>query len=582
MRIIQKGLLNMFLKKLNIRKIKKYLNLFFYRSVSVSEKQIKVQRCFGFNQVILSVYHYKAITKLHSVDDLNEWLLLVTKTRYILSILGHYKPLLKASLLTSNKDLALELSILTIWANPRVGDYQQFRHCADINDFSLEEMSGEIEKGLSYKKINQYRLYCLKELNVDISVLDVLDLIYYYYCSKKFSKVLEIALDIENIDSVPKKYCDFVVKCMILDNHSYLNVIQSLWYQRSSSKLRTEFFLSHRMFRAGMKEKTNRDMSVLLNRLYPDKFKKSLSEVDKSSTLHILNSWGPGDDLRFSIIIDILISLGYSSIVLHTEPRLVPLLSLLYPEVSVEGTCRSKVLSHHNISHFDKLYPQNLHHVFDNKFFAKIDEISQFTLVTNLLHESLVARIVFNDQRKLFYLNNSSSETIDDFISGLGDNKVIVGISWRSMMNHGVRGQDYFSIADVQDIVEGIEDLVLVSLQYDNCEIEVTSFNQYSKVKMYIPPIDQMNDFTSVVYLMNQLDLIICTGNSVLEFAGCSTTDTLAILLDPVHSYRFDEGKDIWFNNISIPEDPKSASLVTAKKLVRSRLLRAIKKNEEY
>lgn len=580
MRIIQEGSSTMFLTKLNARKIKRYLQLFFFWSVSVSDNKIKVQRRIGIKQIILSFYHYRAITKVQRIDDLDEWLLLVTKTRYILSILGHHKPLLKASLLTSNKDLALELTILTVWANPRVGDYRRFRHCVEINNFPLNDLSREIEKGLSYKKINQYKLYCLKELNLDISVLDELDLIYFYYLSKQYSKVLELAFNIENIKSVPSKYCDFVVKCMILENHDYSNVIQSLWYQRSSSKLRTEFLLSQGMFKAGMKEKTNRDMSIMLNRLYPEKFKKSLSAVDKSSTLHILNSWGPGDDVRFSVVVDMLISLGYGSIVLHTEPRLVPLLSLLYPEISIDGTYRSKLLSHHNISHFDKLYPQNLHHVFDNEFFSKIGDISQFTLVTNLLHELLVGHMTFNDQRKLSNLNNCFSEAIDDFISSLGDNKVIVGISWRSMVSQGVRGQDNFSIADVQDVVEGMEDLVLVCLQYDNCEMEVTSFNQSSKVKMHVPPIDQMNDFASVVYLMNKLDLIICTGNSVLEFAGCSTTETLAVLLDPVHSYRFFEGKDIWFNNITIPENPKSASLVTTKKLVRTRLLRVIDKNE--
>lgn len=580
MRIIQEGSSIMFLTKLNARKIKRYLQLFFFWSVSVSDSKIKVRRRIGIKQIILSFYHYKAITKVQRIDDLDEWLLLVTKTRYILSILGHHKPLLKALLLTSNRDLAFELTILTVWANPRVGDYRRFRHCVEINNFPLNDLSGEIEKGLSYKKINQYKLYCLKELNLDISVLDELDLIYFYYLSKQYSKVLELAFNIENIKSAPSKYCDFVVKCMILENHDYSNVIQSLWYQRSSSKLKTEFLLSQGMFRAGMKEKTNRDMSVILNRLYPEKFKKSLSAVDKSSTLHILNSWGPGDDVRFSVVVDMLISRGYGSIVLHTEPRLVPLLSLLYPEISIDGTYRSKQLSHHNISHFDKLYPQNLHHVFDNEFFSKIGEISQFTLVTNLLHELLVGHMAFNDQRKLSNLNNSFSEAIDDFISSLGDNKVIVGISWRSMVSQGVRGQDNFSISDVQDVVEGMEDLVLVCLQYDNCEMEVTSFNQSSKVKMHVPPIDQMNDFSSVVYLMNKLDLIICTGNSVLEFSGCSTTETLAVLLDPVHSYRFFEGKDIWFNNITIPENPKSASLVTTKKLVRTRLLRVIDKNE--
>ncbi|WBA07879.1 hypothetical protein [Salinivibrio kushneri] len=410
--------------------------------------------------------------------------------------------------------------------------------------------------------------------------MDVEDLIYFYYLSGNYKKVIDLALSIKDVSSISKKYCDLVTKSMILEEHDYLHVTQSLWFEKSSSKLKTEFFLSRCMLKEGMKEKTNRDMSALLDRLYPTKFKQSLSDVDKSERLHILNSWGPGDDLRFSIVIDVMISLGYKLIIFHTEPRLVPLLSSLYPEVSVEGTYRSKTLSYDNFSHFDKVSPQKLHHVLDNDFFEKIGEISQFTLITNLLHDVLLKPVTFSEKRKLSVLNKSCSNTINEFFSGFKSNQLIVGISWRSMNDHGVRGKDYLSITDVVDIFEGFDNIVLISLQYDNCEKEVRYFNQASNVRMYIPPIDQMNDFSSVVTLMNQLNLIICTGNSVLEFAGCSATETLAVLLDPVQTYRFDKGKDIWFDNISILEDPKHATLTSTKKLIRNRLKRLIDKNE--
>ena len=68
--------------------------------------------------------------------------------------------------------------------------------------------------------------------------------------------------------------------------------------------------------------------------------------------------------------------------------------------------------------------------------------------------------------------------------------------------------------------------------------------------------IDQFNDFSSVYYVMQHLDIIVSAGTTVLELAGLSGTKTFVLTNHPAFKSRVQKGNhDLWFPNIEYIDD---------------------------
>ena len=118
------------------------------------------------------------------------------------------------------------------------------------------------------------------------------------------------------------------------------------------------------------------------------------------------------------------------------------------------------------------------------------------------------------------------------------------------MIQRQSRNSHYFSLDALKPFFD-LENCVFVSLQYDDCNDEISYIKNKFKTDIFLPPIDQLNDFESVLYLMQKLDIIITAGTAVMELAGVSGTKTYALVNSESQKYRINNDVDFWFPNIS-------------------------------
>ncbi|WP_188008896.1 hypothetical protein [Grimontia hollisae] len=527
-------------------------------------------------RVFLSLFSIQQAKKYYLTSDYFSYSKIINQYRDVFYSLGLVKPLLRAALLSGDNKNARILMIYSIVADPRCCSFYMFlrlvkEHRIDVNDF-VDELS----RILSFDEIKLFELYYYKIVDSEYEYSNVIDIIYSNFISMNYDLNVNLYESSKReFFNLPTHCVDIVLKSFILSNkETKLDLINEIVFKRASSKLKTEFFLSLEMVREGMSEKKNRYMAEFLGRKYSNNFVNSVLNIDKEKQLLIINSWGPGDDIRFCTIIPILQELGFHKITFTCDPRLFNLFNRLYPDVSFIPSIRDKVVTYQNIIHFNKLKHIKLHHILDNNVGYLIDGVEQFTLITSLLPILNFSKPTKID--KLRILNGYlPSKELSSFIDDLKlSNGLLVGVSWRSMYNDGVRGIDTFDIKLIDKIFKDTNDVKVISLQYDLCESDIKYYHKSNHKKLFIPPINQKDDFLAVLYLMNQLDLILAPGTTVLEIAGLSTTDTIGMLVDPLQKYRVNKYKDIWFDNLRYLMKPGTCSMEELVNIVKKEVTR--------
>ncbi|MBY6263967.1 tetratricopeptide repeat protein [Azospirillum sp. 412522] len=106
---------------------------------------------------------------------------------------------------------------------------------------------------------------------------------------------------------------------------------------------------------------------------------------------------------------------------------------------------------------------------------------------------------------------------LDD--SGNGHRPLTVGFCWRSGLRSALRDANYAPLTGWAPIL-ALPGVLLVNLQYDECEAELADAERRLGITIHRPPLDLKNDLDGAAALTTALDLVISAGTSVAEMAG--------------------------------------------------------------
>ena len=108
----------------------------------------------------------------------------------------------------------------------------------------------------------------------------------------------------------------------------------------------------------------------------------------------------------------------------------------------------------------------------------------------------------------------------------------------------------YFNLNELAPLLK-LEDMIFVNLQYGNCSEEIMHLQSHCDSEFINLDVDYYNDFLSVYYIMQNLDVIVSSGTTVLELAGLSGTETFVLTNHQYFKPRIQKNnRDVWFPNI--------------------------------
>lgn len=291
-------------------------------------------------------------------------------------------------------------------------------------------------------------------------------------------------------------------------------------------------------------------LSQVLYATFNEQYTQSLEDVVNNKDVLILASWGPGDEIRFSATYDLLTQLN-PNITFSCEPRLLNLLSNIYPHSTFISVNRTQRVDLSNAKYFESLPHPSLHHLMDVALCEKLNRYKKITILTDIVGE-LLEKYVLNDYAdkiRLPFKFNSSALKFD--LNNLkAKRKTLVGVSWRSSLAATFRDEHYFTITELTPLFE-LENIIFINLQYDDSRREVKNISLGEGSEFITLDIDQYNDFSSVFFTMQQLDVVVSAATTVLELAGLSQVKTYVLSNHHALSARsLSNSRDLWFNNI--------------------------------
>ncbi|WP_434566497.1 hypothetical protein QFW85_03890 [Vibrio chagasii] len=326
--------------------------------------------------------------------------------------------------------------------------------------------------------------------------------------------------------------------------------------ERISNSNLVNYYYSQALPDKGFLAMKKRDIAHLFYREFPVKYIQDLSDVNSWEQLLVCASWGVGDDIRFSVLIPQILK-KHKNVTFSCEPRLYHLLSITYPEASFFPSSRTKVITPQNYQDYDNLPNNKLHHAMDNNLYGYSKKFDKICLMTDLVSiKNCKERKSSPLCSEIIIENVKNKAVIDDFLNVCRRQRyLLVGLCWRSMLTGPSRNDHYFDLKSIFNLARGRK-IKFISLQYDLSDSERDLANIYSDTIDFLePPVNQMEDFLEVIYLMSQLDHIVSAGTVSLELAGLSGTSTYLLSNSISQRYRFKSNKDIWFDNINVIDD---------------------------
>jgi tetratricopeptide (TPR) repeat protein len=245
-------------------------------------------------------------------------------------------------------------------------------------------------------------------------------------------------------------------------------------------------------------------------------------QVIGEKTLMIWREQGIGDEIEFLSCLPDVLKIT-KNIILECESRLVSIYSRLYPEIIVRtesNNDRGKQLLHD----FDYQCPVgSLPRLFRQ-------EIKSFQKPSNTY-------LALIDLKKKF------SQRL------LGNEKLLVGISWRSGKLQAGRNDHYTGLLDWKELLSH-PNVQCVNLQYGDCESELLEAESQFGIKILRwPDVDLKNDLESIIALIQSLDCVVSVGTAVSSLSAASGVKTFLltpktwILLGQTEQYP-------WFDSV--------------------------------
>ncbi|GEM80855.1 hypothetical protein VSU01S_31000 [Vibrio superstes NBRC 103154] len=283
---------------------------------------------------------------------------------------------------------------------------------------------------------------------------------------------------------------------------------------------------------------------------FDQRYTQSLEQISRAKSPIVFASWGPGDEIRFSGLYHILSQVN-SNITIACEPRLFELFSELFPKIRFYPVDRTRRVDERNATKYNKLPDAKLHHLMDNAIYSQLARFDKVTILTDIISDIFSQYLKDNKRTSIKLSANLVNKEIQNEIANLRlQGKRLIGISWRSTIETTGRNEHYYSTRELSPIFE-LKDTIFVNLQYDDCSSEMKDIILAPGSEFVTLDIDQFNDFSTVLYIMQNLDVVISAATTVFELAGLSGVDTYALTNHHALSSRVvANNEDLWFKNI--------------------------------
>ena len=209
---------------------------------------------------------------------------------------------------------------------------------------------------------------------------------------------------------------------------------------------------------------------------------------------------GIGDQVRFLNCVAPIIRQA-QSVVIETDPRLVPALSRTYPEAKVRAF---------------NVVKQNNRHIF--RYDWPVNQLDYSSTMLNLFEQLCPDLGNLPEQRKLQIDPSLDKKWLQRTAPQPG--QLNVGLCWRSSIKSLRRQQQYAAIEEWEPVFRQ-PGLRFFSLMYDDCREEVARAKEKFGVEIILfDDLDYHDDIEQVLALTAQMDVVVATHSAAASFAG--------------------------------------------------------------
>lgn len=335
------------------------------------------------------------------------------------------------------------------------------------------------------------------------------------------------------------------------DYDSALDLVQDAKIRRIDigEMLPRKVFFGARMPAEALLTFTELQLVKTVRTYYPEKYLHAGDIDGSASRLALLAIFGPGDELRFASIYNSLPELlPNKQISVTCDPRLKSMFERSFTHLEFVGVPRLRDSDRINLEDYSRVPGSDVCYIINNDAADKIADCERLMVVTDLLHKCLPSYQAFPGKPYL----KADLSLQEKFLGRLPQDKVLVGLSWRSSITTHSRNEHYLSVAELEPILN-LEGVQFVNFQYDECNEELDWIEaRYPGKMLNFSDIDQFNDFESVAALMNCMDLMIAPATTVVELAGALGCETwLLSNSSELHWRKIDAaGTDVWHHSI--------------------------------
>jgi tetratricopeptide (TPR) repeat protein len=205
---------------------------------------------------------------------------------------------------------------------------------------------------------------------------------------------------------------------------------------------------------------------------------------------------GLGDEILFLSCLKDVLAVCHD-VVLECEPRLVPVFARSFPSVTVRATA------------FDR---QN----FNKSIFNDFDYQISIGSLPRIFRPNLES---FHKSLPFVIPDEGLRNRFKNRLAGFED-KLKIGICWRSGLLRAERNNDYSAIMDWGPLLQ-LSNCVFVNLQYGDCEAELVEVESlYGITILRWTDLNLKNDIDDVFALIDCLDLVVTAGTAVNPMTG--------------------------------------------------------------
>ncbi|MDO6488125.1 hypothetical protein Q4503_10470 [Colwellia sp. 6_MG-2023] len=330
----------------------------------------------------------------------------------------------------------------------------------------------------------------------------------------------------------------------------YLNLANSLKIQLGDMHKRKSYF-GNRMLKEAFETFTEIGLAKKVQQYFPQNYCKLEDKFNNISTLFVIAIFGPGDEIRFASIYNLIKKTTMvTNVTISCTPRLKTLFSRSFPDIKFISVTRARNSDNLELDNYQKVPGFDIIGAVDDNAVDAIQTNDGFTFVTDLLHVCLPS---YESFPRVAYLK-ADIKKVENYKARIPNHQKIIGISWRSSLTTHSRNEHYLTIEELKPLFE-LPNVTFINLQYDECTEEIQKVNsQYPGKIINFEDIDQYNDFDSVAALMMCCDLIISPATTVVELAGALGCNAWLFSNSSELDWRKtnEVGQDVWHSNVKI------------------------------